>query len=288
MHTLLNSLQPDFIYDHPCAMRLDHQTILLTGASSGIGIELARQLGHRGCRLILVARRSDQLRQLAAELPGGMDRHRFSSCDLANPQAVTALCAQLQDSGMTPDGLILNAGVSGGFAVTDMDPVRMRREFEINFWGAVQFITAFLPRLLAQQKGFIAVTSSLASYRGMPGAATYSASKAALNRFIESVRIDCQGHGVYLAVISPGFVRTPMTENSGYYKPFMIEAPSAARIILNGLEQEKYEIRFPWPMVLLAQLGRLLPERLYLRLMKNRRKPQITADRALDKVENPQ
>lgn len=267
-------------------MKLDHQTILLTGASSGIGAELARQLGNRGCRLILIARRGDLLQQLAAELPGGSDRHSVWPCDLADPRAVTELCTRLQATGLAPDGLILNAGVSGGFSLAAMDPERMRHDIEVNFWGAVHFITAFLPRLLAQRRGFVAVTSSLAGYRGMPRAAIYSAAKAALTRFVESVRIDCQGQGVLLSVISPGFVRTPMTAQGGFYRPFMIEAAEAARIILRGLEQERYEIRFPRPMVLIAQLGRLLPERIYLRLMKNRRKPR--PDYLPEKTENLQ
>ncbi|HNW58765.1 MAG TPA: SDR family NAD(P)-dependent oxidoreductase [bacterium] len=273
MHTLMNIINPFFIYGHARIMKLDQQTILLTGASSGIGAELARQLAGRGCRLILIARREALLKQLVAELPGGAERCQVMPCDLADPEAVADLCARIQASGITLDGMILNAGVSGRFAVRAMDLALMRRQFEVNFWGAVQFISAFMPHFLQQRRGFIAVTSSLAGYRGMPAAATYSAAKAALTRFVESLRIDCQRSGVHLAVISPGFVRTPMTENSTFVRPFMIGAPQAARIILHGLEQEKYEIRFPMPMVALARIGRMLPERLYLRIMKDRRKP---------------
>jgi short-subunit dehydrogenase len=254
-------------------MKLYRQTILLTGASSGIGAELARQLAERDCRLILVARREALLRQLAAELKGGEERHRVYPCDLGDPAAVAALCEMIQREENSLDGMILNAGIGGGFNAAAMKMEEMRFQIEVNFWGVVQFIARLLPGFLQKRAGFIAVTSSLAGYRGMPASAPYSAAKSAVTRFVESTRIDCLGSGVHFAVISPGFVRTPMVENGRFIRPFMISAEKAARIIIRGLEKKKYEIRFPWPMVLLALFGQSLPEGMYVRLLHNRRKP---------------
>jgi len=257
-------------------MKLAQKTILITGASSGIGAELARQLACRGCRLLLTARRGELLEELVAGLPGGEERHRAFSSDLARPEEIETLCQVIRGDHAQLDGMILNAGVGGGFNAAAIDLTRARYQFEVNFWGAVGIIARLLPLLLERRKGFIAVTSSLAGYRGMPASAAYSASKAALTRFIESMRIDCQGSGVHFAVISPGFVRTPMTERGDGLRPFMISAPRAAAIIIRGLEKSRYEIRFPWTMNLLARFGFMLPEGLYIKLLAEKRKPQST------------
>lgn len=265
-----NSAYP-FIYPD-LYMELAQKTILLTGASSGIGAELARQLAERDCRLVLVARRHALLADLSASLRGGTAKHSFYTCDLANPDAVMQLCETIHLHVPVLDGMILNAGVGGDYNPASMDMADIRHQFEVNFWSVVEIMARFLPALIEKRAGFVAVTSSLAGYRGMPGSAPYSAAKSALNRFIESTRIDCQGLGIHFAVISPGFVRTPMTANSRVARPFIISAQKAARIIIHGLLKEKYEIRFPWQMVLLARIGLLLPERLYIRLMHGRRK----------------
>ena len=252
-------------------MKLDNLTILITGSSSGIGAELAHQLAERDCQLILVARRETMLRELTGRLKGGTDRHRFFACDVADPAAVNQVCSEIMAGSPPLDGMILNAGVGGGFNAAAMDLESIRHQFEVNFWGAVGFMAPLLPRLLQQRCGFVAATASLAGYRGMPRSAPYSASKAALSRFIESARIDCRGLGVHFSVISPGFVKTPMTDRNRFPMPFMVSVQKACEVIIRGIEKEKYEIRFPLPMVLLMQLARLLPEWICIRLLSARR-----------------
>lgn len=263
-------------------MDLHNRSILITGASSGIGAELARQLANRGCRLILVARREQQLRDLVDQLPGGASLHAWHTCDVANPAAVAALCALIKAERPQLDGMILNAGVGGGFDANAMDLTSVRYQFEVNFWGAVSFLAPLLPLLQQRGEGFVAAVASLAGYRGMPGSAPYSSAKAALIRFMESLRLDLQGSGIHVAVVAPGFVRTPMTAKNRFPMPFMIGVEPAARTILRGLEREKYLIRFPWPMVAVLYLGLHLPEWLYLRLMRGRRKPAASRTGAPD------
>ncbi len=245
-------------------MHLRNRTILITGASSGIGRELALQLAGRNNHLILLARRLGLLEQLAKELPAHPLGHRIMACDVADPDEVQAALAALH---IVPDVLLLNAGVAGGFNARQMDVPAMRRQFEVNFWGVVHVLSQMLPAMLQKGDGLIAVTGSLAGYRGMPGSAPYSASKAALARLVESLRIDLLHSGIRFTLISPGFVKTPMTDLNKYYMPFLMPVEKAAKIIISGLEKEKTEIHFPYRLSLLAKMAQWLPNRFYARVM---------------------
>lgn len=253
-------------------MELNGKTVLITGASSGIGRELAIQLARKGCRLILIARRYELLKSLHQQLiphPGG---HLCLPCDVSEESQIASICEQILKEKTTPDVLILNAGIGEKFAVHDIDVAGMHRVFATNFFSVVWFVKFLLPDMLARNQGIIAATGSLSGYRGMPKAASYSAGKAALMRFIESLQIDLYGTGVRAILISPGFVKTPMTDQNDFRMPFMISADRAARIIIRGLEKEKSEIHFPLRLSILAKLSRSIPHRCYAFLMHRARK----------------
>ncbi len=252
-------------------MRLENSNVMITGASSGIGRELARQLAARGCRLTLVARREEFLRQLCNELNTEWLQHHYFVCDVAEQDQVQKVCAKIIASGTAIDVLILNAGVGGGFDARNIDIENFQRQFAVNFWGTVYFLRNLLPGMIDRGKGIIAAVSSLASYRGMPRSAPYSTSKAALDRLIDSLRVDLWNSGLQFTLISPGFVETPMTAKNQFPMPFMIPVEKAARIIINGLERGKTQIRFPKPMVALSIIGRWLPDRWWAFLMHNRK-----------------
>ena len=250
-------------------MLLKHKSIMIIGASSGIGRELAVQLAQRGNRLLLLARREQLLAQLADELPRDPLGHRWYPCDVGIPEQVQSVCERL--AGDQVDVLLYNAGVSYGFNARDIDLDAFRQLMDINFFGFVGFAKYWVPRLIEQGGGIIAVNGSLAGYRGMPAAAAYSASKGALMNFIDSLRIDLRRHHIRCTLISPGFVDTPMTAVRRSPMPFMISAERAARIIIRGLERGKTEIRFPWPTAAAASFARRLPDRLYAWMMQSRR-----------------
>lgn len=248
-------------------MKLIDQTILITGASSGIGHELAIQLGKKN-RLILVARREDLLTDLVNKLPAG--GHQYFKCDASDYEAVKNIFQKLNDQKIQIDVAILNAGISSRFNPFKMSIEQIQQIIQINLFGVIHFIEQLVPGMLNNHNGLIAATGSLAGYRGMPTAAPYSASKAALATFIESLRIDYLKTGIKFTLISPGFVLTPMTANKNKFMPFLISPGKAAKIIIHGLEKEKTEIHFPYSLSLVAKLGRLIPDRIYARLMHGR------------------
>lgn len=253
-------------------MHFADKTVLLTGASSGIGAELARELAARGSRLILLGRRKKVLEAMAADLPAAQGSHLAVTIDLANPADIERLGDELVKSSITPELLILNAGISSGFSAQAIDMEKIEELFQVNFFSVVKLIQLFLPGMVKRKSGWIAVTSSLAGYRGMPGSADYAASKAALSVFAESMRLDLWQSGIGVTVISPGFVRTPMTAKHQFYMPFLLDSAQAARIILRGLQREKLEIHFPYRLSILAKASRLLSSRFYAALMHDRRK----------------
>ncbi len=252
--------------------KIDGKTVLITGASSGIGYELAQQLAKKDCRLILVARRKELLCQLVDSLPGDTTKHRYYQCDVSDQNAVEMVCRDILNLEICIDILILNAGVSSGYKPPDLDIENIKFQFEVNFWGVLNFIKYLLPPMIERNEGLLAATGSLAGYRGMPRSAPYSASKAALDRFMESLRIDFWKTNVHFTLITPGFVRSPMTDSNDFYMPFLMPVEKAVKIIIKGLERKKPEICFPWRLCCIAKFARILPPRFYAWIMQNRRK----------------
>jgi short-subunit dehydrogenase len=139
---------------------------------------------------------------------------------------------------------------------------------KVNFFGTVSCLTALMPAYLAARRGHIAVVSSVAGYRGLPYAAAYGASKAALINMCESLEPELAAHGVRLSLVNPGFVRTPLTDQNSFSMPFLMEVDDAARSMRRGLASGRFEITFPKRFTWLVKGLRLLPIALYLRLTR--------------------
>ena len=252
-------------------MNFKNKTVLITGASSGIGRELAVQLAEKGARLILVARREDRLRELRDHLPEP-ESHVYYPCDVSDRDAVQAVCKELLDNGKEIDVLLFNAGVSGEFNIRELSIDEFESKYRVNFFHVVYFLHYLLPGFLERDRGMIAATSSIAAYRGMPGAAIYSSSKAALSTLLESMRVDLWPTGIKVTCISPGFVRSELTDKNKFWMPFLMDTDKAVRIIIRGLEREKPEIHFPWMLTIPAKLSRLMPYNMFARFMQGKRK----------------
>lgn len=234
--------------------------VWITGASSGIGRELAIRLAASGAIVAASARSADKLAEFAAAHPN-IKPYPLDVTDLAATRAVAE--AIERDLGAI-DVAILNAGVWLPMALTEYDPLRMRQGMEVNYFGVTNALAPLLPAMIKRKAGHIAIVASIAGYRGVSLAATYGPTKAALINLAETLYPDLLNLGVKVTVINPGFVETPMTEPNKFPMPFLISCDEAVDHMIKGLIKGQYEIVFPWRMKMLAKLMRIVPFKLFV------------------------
>jgi short-subunit dehydrogenase len=236
------------------------QVAVVTGASSGIGWELAKELARQGCKVGLTARRAEELGQLAAEIEKAGGTAASAAADVSQRDQVQNAIAVLRDMLGPIDLLIANAGVG---APTSLDPPNIgdvEKMFQVNVLGTVYAIEAVLPQMLRRRKGHLAAVSSLAAYKGLPGESAYCASKAAVNTYMEGLRIQLRSHRIHVTTICPGFVKTPMTAINSFHMPWLMEASDAARRIVRALKARRKVYNFPWQLSFLTKLLAWMPD----------------------------
>jgi short-subunit dehydrogenase len=242
-------------------------TAIVTGASSGIGAALAHQLAAGGCRVGLIARRLDRLAALADAIEEAGGTAAIAAADVSDRAGVLDACAALRDELGPIDLLIANAGVG---VPTTLDPVNtsdVEEMFRVNVLGVVYSIEAVLPEMLKRGSGHIAAVSSLAGFVGLPGESGYCATKAAVNTYLDGLRVHLRGRGVKVTTLCPGFVRTPMTAVNDFHMLWLLEADEAARRMVRALRRGCKVYRFPWQTSLLIRLAGWLPDWALRRVM---------------------
>lgn len=236
----------------------------ITGAGSGIGRELARQIAAGGTKIIVSGRRPEALLETA-------DDHRRIvplALDVTDAPAVDAAIGTMEQTHGPIDVAILNAALYQPMDLADFDRAIVARLFETNVMGVVNCLQPLFERMRARGRGHIVIVASVAGYRGLPKAAAYGATKAALINMAEALQPAATAAGIRLQIVNPGFVETPMTSVNRFPMPFLMRPEQAAASILAGMKGGGFEIAFPWMFVLLLKLGRLLPYWLYLRLTR--------------------
>jgi short-subunit dehydrogenase len=244
-----------------------YQVAVITGTSSGIGWALAKVLAAEGYRVGLIARRRDQLEALAAEITARGGTAAVAPADVGDRDQILAAFAALRGQLGPIDLMIANAGVGAPTLLDPMNVADTEKMMRINLLGVVYCLEAVLPEMLRRGRGHVAAVSSLAAYKGMPGESAYCASKAAVNTFLEGLRIHLRDRGVAVTTICPGFVKTPMTEINDFHMPWLLSAEEAARRIFRALRRRRKVYNFPWQTTLLMKLLAWLPDWFVARLM---------------------
>jgi short-subunit dehydrogenase len=237
---------------------------IITGASGGIGASLARELSRRGWSVALLARRTDLLDEVrktiatpAVAIP----------CDVTDAAAVErAVRRGESDLGGPFDLAIANAGVSIPGHATKFKLADADQTIRVNVIGMMNLFAAVIPSMVERQSGRFVGVASIAGLRGLPTAGAYSASKAAMQNFLEASRIELAPYGVGVTTVNPGFIATPMTEKNRFKMPFLMKVDDAARRIADGIERGKRVVEFPLPMSILMRMMRLVPNALYDRM----------------------
>lgn len=238
---------------------------VITGASSGIGAALARELSRRGWSVALLARRREMLDALAAELPNTV----ALECDVTDAAAVRDAVSRGADAVGGPfDLAVANAGISVPTWANRFNVDDAERIMRVNVFGMFYLFDAVIPSMIERKSGRFAGVASIAGLRGLPSASVYSASKAAMQAFLEASRVELGPAGVGVTTINPGWVDTPIIEKYQGAVPFLMSAPDAARVIANGLERGARQIEFPFPVSRAMRFARLLPNAIYDRALR--------------------
>ncbi len=237
----------------------------VTGASSGIGRELAVQFAKDGWIVAVSARRVADLQSLADMYPGQMI---VAPLDVTDQVGVLATVQKIEaESGRMIVRAVLNAGTYIRDTASDFDVAVFKTQVDVNLLGTANCLAAVMPAMLAARRGQIGIVSSLAGLAGLPGAVTYSTTKAGLLAMAQSLKFDLNRADVALSVILPGFVKTPLTDKNQFPMPFLMEVSDAAKAIMEGLDAGRFLVAFPgglaWPLRFL----RILPASLYFALV---------------------
>jgi len=251
------------------------QSVFITGASSGIGASLARQFYREGFVVGLVARRDHELRSIKESLG---ERCYFYQADVADYKTVRLAAEQFMQHVGIPNVVIANAGISGGTLSEEFDDIdAFEQILRTNVLGVVNTFQPFMKGMLKENRGTFVGVSSIAGIRGLPGSGAYSASKAALTTYLESLRIELHESGVNVLTVCPGYIKTPMTDVNQFRMPFLMNSDDAADSITQAIKRKKVIHIMPWQMRLVASCMKWLPRVIYDRLASTApRKPKFT------------
>ena len=233
-------------------------SILITGASSGIGEALAEKLADPGICLTISGRNRARLSEVA-ERCRAKGATVFESVIDVTDQAAMKSWIENADAAHPLDLIIANAGVSPDTSGEVESAAQARRMMEINVTGVFNTIEPIIPRMMARCAGTIALMSSLAGFKGLPSAPGYGASKAWVRSYGEGLRGNLFSNGVSVSVVCPGFVASRITDRNNFPMPLFMDAPKAAAIVLKGLTKNKARIAFPFPMYAMVWLLSVLP-----------------------------
>jgi NAD(P)-dependent dehydrogenase (short-subunit alcohol dehydrogenase family) len=233
------------------------EVILITGAASGIGRELSRQLLKEGARIAALDRQADALEELEREWK--QPNFAWAAADVTDRAALHQAVQDLETRLGPVDRLIACAGIGQATPAESFPGEVFEAVIRVNLVGVANSIQAVLPGMIQRRRGHLVALSSLASFRGIPLLAGYSASKAGVNALMDSLSVELKPHGIHVSTICPGWIRTPMTTPIAEFLPRMLTVEEATRQILTAVRRRQRFTAFPARDSLMLRLLRMLP-----------------------------
>ena len=245
-------------------MSENQKKIWITGASTGIGKAAAEKFSKEGWKVAISARRAELLKNIA------QDNNIFDyPLDVTDEKKVGEVFKKILEDFKNIDLCIFGAGTYEPKLEKEISQKQIRKTIEVNFFGVVNCIKTVEEYFKNKKNGHISIVSSIAGYRGLPNSSGYGPSKAALSNLTESLYFDFKKHNVRVSLISPGFIKTPMTDKNKFRMPFIKSPEFAADKIYNGLvKSNAFEITFPKQLTIIFKFFKILPNRIYLFLIK--------------------
>jgi short-subunit dehydrogenase len=243
----------------------NNKNILIIGASFGIGESLCEDLAKKGANLIITARSTDKINKLSQKLAGS---HLAVTCDITNNQELSKLAQIISKKYQKIDIIIFCAGIYEPMNLENFNVNKAQEILQVNLTSFVNFIDKFLTLFKAQKIAHLAVISSVAGYFGMPNSLAYGAAKAGLSNLTESLFYELSKYKVKVQLINPGFVKTRLTAKNNFAMPNIISSQKAAKIILNNLPKNNFEIKFPLLFIIIMKYLSMLPYKLRFLLLK--------------------
>lgn len=232
---------------------------------------MALQIARKGAIPGLLARRREELEKIQGEIENADGKARIFAVDVTDKDGVHAAAESLREEFGRIDIMIANAGIGGGAVqAKDIKPEDFYKVININLLGAVNAITAVLPDMIAKNSGQLVAISSLAGFRGLPKSASYCASKSAMIALFESVRLDLLRTNIDVSIITPGFIKTPLTSGREAQMPYLLELDAATNKMICAIEKRKKFYAFPWQLASFVRLGNIFPAWLYDKIAGSR------------------
>ena len=250
---------------------MNKKTIWITGGSTGIGKALAIKFANEGWNVAVSARRENLLNEIS-------DNHENISSfplDVTDKSECKEVFEKIKNKFENIDTCFFSTGTWDPKKEKEIDIDQMKKVMEVNFFGTLNCIKAVEMYFKEKKNGNISIVSSIAGYRGLPNSTGYGASKAALNNLAESLYFDFGRYNVRVSLISPGFIKTPMTDKNQFKMPFLKTPEFAAEKIYNGLiNGSSFEIDFPKELTLILKFLKILPDSVYFKLIRKLTKYQ--------------
>ena len=243
---------------------MNKKTIWITGGSTGIGKALAVKFASNGWNVAVSARREELLNELSDQY----ENISAFTLDVTDKQKCAEVFDQIKKKYEDIDICFFSTGTQNPKKEKEIDVEQIEEVFKINFFGTVNTIKAVEQYFRDRKKGTITIVSSIAGYRGLPNSTGYGPSKSALNNLAESLYFDFKRFGVRVCLVSPGFIKTPMTDKNDFKMPFIKTTDYAANKIYDGLiNKNVFEIHFPKSLTIILKILSFLPSKLYFSLV---------------------